>query len=119
MSFDSTLLSPVLFSFLHLLLSLSCPFSAYWTILWAFPTKFFNNVREEVGFFVWLLFHSKEKLVVRWYERMLPYAAMPLNTLLLLFLFFLLFLFIKKKSLDLVSIKQTGGGTILARPSLM
>ena len=58
LSFDSTLLSPLLFFCLVLLPFLSDLFLPAGPFFWTFSRKFFNIFRKEIGFFVWLLFSS-------------------------------------------------------------
>ena len=58
LSFDSTVLSPLLFFCLVLLPFLSYLFLPASPFFETFSRKFFNIFREEVGFFVWLLFSS-------------------------------------------------------------
>ena len=59
LSFDSTLLSPLLFFCLVLLLFLSYLFSACWSTLLNFFQRIFPIFFcLEIGFFVWLLFSS-------------------------------------------------------------
>ena len=60
-SFDSTLLSPVLFFYLLLLLFSSCPFFLLTAhTLDFFPKKFFNIFRWGIGSFVWLAKQQRE-----------------------------------------------------------
>ena len=56
LSFDSTLLSPLLFFCLALLPFLSYRFLPAGPFFSTFSRKFFNIFRKEIGFFVWLLF---------------------------------------------------------------
>ena len=59
LSFDSTLLTPLLFFCIHLLLFLSCLSAAYRPILLIFFKKnlpFVCLFRSQIGFLMWLLF---------------------------------------------------------------
>ena len=56
LSFDSTLLSPLLFFCLVLLPFLSYSFLPAGPFFSTFSRKFFKIFRQEIGFFVWLLF---------------------------------------------------------------
>ena len=59
LSFDSTLLSPLLFFCLVLVPFLTYLFLPDGPFSWTFSKKFFNIFfHEDVGFFVWLLFSS-------------------------------------------------------------
>ena len=58
LSFYSTLLSPLLIFCLVLLPFPSYLFLPAGPFFWTFSRKFFNIFREEIGFFVWLLFSS-------------------------------------------------------------
>ena len=61
LSFDSTLLYPLLFFCLVLLLFLSGLFLPAGPFFRTFSRKFFSIFRYEISFFVWLLFSSLEK----------------------------------------------------------
>ena len=58
LSFDSTLLSPLLFFCLVLLPFLPYLFLPAGPFFLTFSRKFFNIFLEEIGFFVWLLFRG-------------------------------------------------------------
>ena len=60
-----------------------------------FSRKFFNTFHEEIGFFVWLLFSSLEKLVGQWYVQhaAIRHCYLPLCILLFFLLRICSFLF--------------------------
>ena len=101
LSFDSTLLYPLLLLCLLSLLFLSCLFCC----LLVHPPDIFQKIRQyffrkEVGFLIWLLFSSREITVGRWYVQ---YAAiwhccLPLGVYGIFWIFvtvFVCFFFIK------------------------